>query len=146
MDKSAQHIRMKKDFAGLPRDAALFLDFYGALLTAKQAEIMDFYINEDFSISEIAGALGISRQAAHDAIRSGAASIAEYEAKLGLVRSHHRNMASVKAARESLEELGRLLSRMRSDAEAADAGAVCRQIDRISKIAGLLDDNISTLT
>ena len=38
-------------------------DFYAALLTDKQRELLAMYCNEDLSLSEIAGRENISRQA-----------------------------------------------------------------------------------
>jgi len=86
-------------------DAALYLDIYGGLLTGKQAEILDIYYNEDYSLSEVAGALNISRQAAHDAIRGAALALAEYEKKLGLVKAHRDDIAKSAEAGEALAEI-----------------------------------------
>lgn len=62
----------------------LILDFYGALLTDKQAECLDLYYNQDLSLSEIADDLGITRQGVHDNIRRGEKQLLEYEEALNL--------------------------------------------------------------
>ena len=65
---------------------SLLCDFYGELLTERQRQITELYVQENFTLGEIAGELGISRQAVHDALRSGQRSLAGYEEKLGLVQ------------------------------------------------------------
>ena len=57
---------MEKDLS-----IAVLLDFYGDLLTEKQARAIDLYYNEDLSLAEIAEPLGISRQGVRDSIKRG---------------------------------------------------------------------------
>ena len=45
------------------------LDFYTALLTENQRQVLNLYYNEDFSLSEIAQNLKITRQGVHDTIK-----------------------------------------------------------------------------
>ena len=63
----------------------LLFDFYGELLTERQREIVSLFLEEDLSLGEIASELGISRQAAHDAIKRGQELLYAYEKNLGLV-------------------------------------------------------------
>ncbi len=65
--------------------ASLLYDFYGALLTEKQREVMALYHEENFSLSEIAKEYNISRQAVHDTLKKAEQALAEYEQKLGLI-------------------------------------------------------------
>ncbi len=44
-------------------------DFYGELLTERQRQVYESVILEDYSLSEVAEDLGISRQGVHDMIR-----------------------------------------------------------------------------
>ena len=44
-------------------NVSILLDFYGAMLTEKQREAVEYYYNDDLSLSEIADNQGISRQA-----------------------------------------------------------------------------------
>lgn len=62
----------------------VLLDFYGELLTDKQAGVLALYYNEDYSLAEIAAEMGISRQGVRDFIIRGEALLQEYEDKLGL--------------------------------------------------------------
>ena len=63
----------------------LLYDYYGELLTEKQRGLFDLYYNQDYSLSEIASAAGISRQGVHDMIKRCNHTLEEYEAKLHLV-------------------------------------------------------------
>lgn len=60
-------------------------DYYGKLLNNKQATIIDLYYNQDYSLSEIAENLNISRQGVHDFLKRAESKLEEYEQKLGLV-------------------------------------------------------------
>ena len=60
-------------------EIAQLLDIYGDLLTERQALALRLFYEEDFSLAEIAGQLGGSRQASHDLIRRGEALLFYYE-------------------------------------------------------------------
>ena len=77
-------------------DAPVFLEFYGKLLTDRQAEIIAMYCDDDYSLSEIAENLKISRQAVHDSIKSGIAALEEFEIKLGLIEKYQERRESAK--------------------------------------------------
>lgn len=62
----------------------ILLDFYGGLLTEKQAEALDCYYNQDLSLSEIADDMGISRQGVMAFLRQGEKHLKSFEDKLGL--------------------------------------------------------------
>lgn len=64
---------------------AMLYDFYGELLTPKQAQAIDLYYNEDLSLAEIAEPLGISRQGVRDTIKRGEKLLFSMEERLGLV-------------------------------------------------------------
>ena len=55
---------------------------YGKLLTEKQYEYIDYYYNNDLSLSEIAENDSITRQAVRDIIKKGERKLFEYEEKL----------------------------------------------------------------
>ncbi|MCC8196473.1 MAG: DNA-binding protein [Ruminococcus sp.] len=62
------------------------LDIYGGMLTDKQREMMEFYYNDDLSLSEIADNCGISRQGVRDAIKRGEDSLNELEENVGVTK------------------------------------------------------------
>lgn len=57
----------------------MLIDVYGDLLTEKQKLSMELYYNEDYSLSEIADHLGISRQGVHENIMRGTEKIQKLE-------------------------------------------------------------------
>ena len=64
----------------------LLLDAYGALLTERKRELLDYYYNEDYSLSEIAELTGLSRQGARDGIRKAEEELRTLEDTLSMVR------------------------------------------------------------
>ncbi len=83
-------------------DASLLISFYGAMLTERQRELLGMYYEDDLSLSEIAQIAGVTRQAAHDAIRRGEAQLILLEEKLGLRARWTRMVAGLMAARDAL--------------------------------------------
>ncbi len=62
------------------------LDFYGDILTERRRDALDFYYNNDMSLSEIAEEMGISRQGVRDLIKKAEEELFFYEDKLGLAK------------------------------------------------------------
>ena len=60
-------------------EQALLFDFYGELLTRRQQQVYTNVVLEDYSLSEVAEDLGISRQGVHDMIRRCNRTLEEYE-------------------------------------------------------------------
>lgn len=76
-----------KESAAAPKkrlEISILLDYYGALLTERQREILDYYYNDDMSLSEIADETGITRQGVRDALKKGEALLSSTEEKLSL--------------------------------------------------------------
>ena len=115
------------------RDAALYLDIYGGLLTDRQAEILDFYYNEDYTLSEIAQGFGISKQAAHDALRNGTAALSEYENKLGMVRTYRNNLENIDEARVAFYELRDAINQIKNSTGMSTTD-IKRQISNLDSI------------
>ena len=66
-------------------EQALLYDFYGELLTERQQQVYESVVLEDYSLSEVAEDLGISRQGVHDMIKRCNHTLEDYEARLHLV-------------------------------------------------------------
>lgn len=62
----------------------ILFDFYGGLLTEKQAMALDAYYNQDLSLSEIADDMGISRQGVMAFLKQGEKHLKAFEEKLAL--------------------------------------------------------------
>ena len=66
-------------------EKTLLYDFYGELLTERQQQVYESVVLEDYSLSEVAEDLGISRQGVHDMIKRCNHTLEEYESRLHLV-------------------------------------------------------------
>ena len=86
----------------------VLLDIYGGLITEKQAEIMDYYYNQDFSLAEISEHLNITRQGVRDAIKRAEQSLSECEEKLKLSDKYESNRIRTKRIDKILEEIDKL--------------------------------------
>ena len=63
----------------------LLYDFYGELLTEHQKQVYEDVVLNDYSLSEVAQSLSISRQGVHDMVKRSTLLLNEYEEKLHLV-------------------------------------------------------------
>lgn len=89
----------------------ILFDIYGDLLTEKQKTIMDYYYNDDLSLSEIGENGKISRQAIHDTIKKCEKLLYGYEEKLQLLKKNT-------ILKETKEEIENILLRL--DAESSE--------------------------
>ena len=64
-------------------------DEYGKLLSDKQFEVMDKFLNLDLGESELAEMQGESRQSVHDAISKAKKQLLEFEEKCGIIKSYN---------------------------------------------------------
>ena len=95
-------------------------DFYGELLTERQQQVYESVVLEDYSLSEVAEDLGISRQGVHDLIKRCNKILQEYESKLHLVEK----FVTIK---EQIEEMEKSLR----ETEEPDKEALVRQLNGI---------------
>lgn len=104
----------------------ILYDFYGELLTDHQKRVYESVAYENMSLGEIAGELGISRQAVHDLIKRTDKILQDYENKLGLIKKFGQ-------VKDKVADIDGRLSRMnvRDDTEQgqiAEIRSLCSQI------------------
>ena len=116
---------------------SLLYDFYGQLLSRRQQEVMALYHEENFSLSEIAGEFGISRQAVHDTLKKAEQALGEYEAKLGLVARLMRSKKAVADIDERIDNLISELTKTKGGEPAGDAQIVAKLEEIKTIIKGL---------
>ena len=78
------------------------LDFYGETLSERKLSVMSLYYNEDFSLSEVAEEVGISRQGVRELIKKSEKELTELENKLGLVERFNRLRSLADVAEKKL--------------------------------------------
>ncbi|MDO5695142.1 MAG: sigma factor-like helix-turn-helix DNA-binding protein [Eubacteriales bacterium] len=83
----------------------LLFDFYGDLLTETQRAVFSEYVNEDFTITEIAQRRGVSRQSIHEALKRTEAVLTGYEETLGLIAKFTDAKVKLEALRETISGL-----------------------------------------
>ena len=108
-------------------EQTLLYDFYGELLTERQQQVYESVVLEDYSLSEVAEDLGISRQGVHDMIKRFNHTLEDYEARLHLV-------AKFLTAKEKIKEIHTLSRRLlKEDKEQMEEDirqieSVCNQV------------------
>ncbi len=106
--------------------STLLYDFYGELLTQKQKLVYELYHQNDWSLSEIAQELSISRQAVRDQLKRTEKILQKYEKKLQLVSKFLQQKIAVQHIRNIIAEI---------EKEENLSCASKRKIETIEKIA-----------
>ena len=102
---------------------SLLYDYYGELLTEKQRQLFDLYYDQDYSLSEIAAAAGISRQGVHDTLARAEELLEGYERTLGCIARDAR----LEVIAQNAQALARI------PAAAPQAGAILRAVQEIKE-------------
>lgn len=71
-------------------DVVVLADYYGEMLTENQRKFLEYYYNDDLSLSEIAQNEGITRQGVRDAVKRAEAQLFDMEKKLGFAERARR--------------------------------------------------------
>ena len=86
-------------------EMTLLFDYYGSMLTDKQQQCFDMRYNQDLSLSEIADAMGVSRQAVCDNLARTEAQLRKMETNIGCISRGLRNRKAVQSIRSAAEVL-----------------------------------------
>lgn len=115
-------------------EVSLLFDFYGALLTPRQRDVMQLYHEENYSIIEIADEFGISKQAVHDALKNAEKLLRTYEAKLGLLSKLDKSRQVVYEVDTKIDALKERISK--------DAGEeyILAELDEIKRVISEFED------
>lgn len=83
----------------------LLVDLYGQVLSERKRELLDYYYNEDYSLSEIAEITGISRQGIRESVKKSETELRELDASLQLVKRTQTLETKIRAVEEQLNDL-----------------------------------------
>lgn len=98
------------------------LDFYGEVLNDRKRTVLEMYYNDDYSLSEIADEIGISRQGVRDIIKKSEDELIYLEEKLGLLKKFQAIQKRASALLSAVEDSNitpEIKSMIREFAEAA---------------------------
>ena len=96
-------------------EMTLLYDYYGELLTDRQRMCFDLYHNQDYSLSEIAQELQVSRQGVYDNLSRAEALLKNMEEKTGCVK---RDLQNRKAMRTIVSAAKQLQNREETEVKA----------------------------
>ena len=86
-------------------EMTLLYDYYGELLTDRQRMCFDLYHNQDYSLSEIAQELQVSRQGVYDNLSRAEALLRNMEEKTGCVKRDLNNRKVMRTIRSAAKQL-----------------------------------------
>lgn len=64
---------------------AILSKYYGGILTERQQDILEMYVDNNLSLAEVSAELGISRQAVKDALDNSMSALKNIEEKLQFI-------------------------------------------------------------
>lgn len=102
------------------------LDFYGRVLSNRTRELLEMYYFDDMSLSEIADAVGITRQGVRGGIKKGEEELLFLEEKLGLATRHC-------AITQSAKRLLSLAADLKEETDAEKIGCLLDEIVRCTE-------------
>lgn len=127
--KLVKCVKQKMKVNNITRQS-LLNDFYGVLITPRQREVMEFYHDDNLSLTEISEELNISRQAVYDTLKSAGKALEDYESKLGLLDKFMKRT-------DSIIEIDKRLDKM---IDAASDKDVAKELNQIREIVDNLEE------
>ena len=115
-------------------DIVLLADYYGEMLTDNQRKFIEYYYNDDLSLSEIAQNEGITRQGVRDAVKRADSQLYDMEKKLGFAERSRKVNEALDAIIESTEVINNYNMNISLSREVNDA------VVRIKSIVNSLDE------
>ncbi len=86
-------------------DVVLLCDYYGEMLTENQRKFLEYYYNDDLSLSEIAQNEGITRQGVRDAVKRAETQLFDMEKKLGFAKRARKVNEALEMIAENVEAI-----------------------------------------
>ncbi len=92
-------------------------DIYNQLLTDKQREYFSYYFKDNYSLSEIAEILDVSRNAVHLQIKNVVKNLEELDIKLGII--------------EQNKKISKLLKTLEKEKLSEETKAIIKEIEKV---------------
>lgn len=89
-------------------EISLLYDFYKELLNDSQQQVVELYVNDDLSLSEVAEILKISRQGVRDSLNRAAKKLRDYENRLHLLSDYQTRYATTARILDDVSAIRRL--------------------------------------
>ena len=83
---------------------SMLLEIYGKLLTDRQKDAIDFYYNQNISLSEIAEEISITRQAVRKSLVEAEKNLLEFENKLRILDKQIQRKKKIEKILEEIED------------------------------------------
>ncbi len=69
-------------------ELSVLFDYYGKMLTSRQFDVCDMYLNQNLSLGEISENLGITRQGVRDSLVKAEKILINLESNLGIMKKN----------------------------------------------------------
>ena len=86
-------------------EISLLYDFYGEMIPASQQRVVELYVNDDLSLSEVADIMGISRQGVRDSLNRAGVKLRDCEQRLGLLKAYRERQKAAGDIRSAVEDI-----------------------------------------
>ncbi len=128
-----QRLSSNRSGARLPRrlegrtEVVRLLDAYAEMLTEHQQVLLRLYYHDDLSLSEIAGEVGVTRQAVFDSLRRSVAELERLEDRLRLLANQDQQARTLDEASARLRAVEKEVAHLAA-AGGVDLGPLLRAL------------------